>query len=387
MRNSLDDPSQARQQVRAVLTLAERLLGQPLPAVRAGSTSSELRQVLAQAARAVENAMRTTPPEAGEGLAVLRALGLQLRFVAGSLGPGNHLDEPCDVRGVLADVELAMRRLRTMSTVSELTAHAPAELGRLGFTRVLMSQIEEGLWITQSAYARGDKALAGALVSAGQQHPRRLSAELYETQMVRRGQPILVRHPRGSSHVHTELVSITQTRAYVAAPLSRGNLVCGLLHADKDGDAGQVTDRDQQILAVFGEGLGQALDRAVCFQRMRRLKDQLETQLSSAGDLIDEFLATESAAPVPRATPSSGVISEGGPASGRAAAQLKPPTAPRMTGRELDILTALVDGKTNAQIAQRLFVSESTVKYHVRNILRKMNANNRADAVARFLRS
>ena len=40
----------------------------------------------------------------------------------------------------------------------------------------------------------------------------------------------------------------------------------------------------------------------------------------------------------------------------------------------------MADGKTNGDIARALFVSEGTVKFHVKNILRKMQASNRADA-------
>ncbi|MGH2867164.1 MAG: response regulator transcription factor [Solirubrobacteraceae bacterium] len=47
----------------------------------------------------------------------------------------------------------------------------------------------------------------------------------------------------------------------------------------------------------------------------------------------------------------------------------------------------LAQGKTNVAIASVLLVREGTVKYHVKNILRKLGATSRADAVARFLRS
>ncbi len=58
-----------------------------------------------------------------------------------------------------------------------------------------------------------------------------------------------------------------------------------------------------------------------------------------------------------------------------------------LTDRELDVLRCLVDGVTsNRKLAERLGVSENTVKFHVRNILDKLHLNNRAQAVSFALR-
>ena len=47
----------------------------------------------------------------------------------------------------------------------------------------------------------------------------------------------------------------------------------------------------------------------------------------------------------------------------------------------------LARGHTNVAIANELVVREGTVKYHVKNILRKLGATSRADAVSRFVRA
>lgn len=52
-----------------------------------------------------------------------------------------------------------------------------------------------------------------------------------------------------------------------------------------------------------------------------------------------------------------------------------------LTERELDVLRLMVDGMNNAEIAERLVVSLSTVKYHISNILMKLNVENRVAAV------
>jgi NarL family two-component system response regulator LiaR len=52
-----------------------------------------------------------------------------------------------------------------------------------------------------------------------------------------------------------------------------------------------------------------------------------------------------------------------------------------LTERELEVLRLMVEGLNNAQIAERLVVSLSTVKYHIGNILMKLRVENRVAAV------
>ena len=56
-----------------------------------------------------------------------------------------------------------------------------------------------------------------------------------------------------------------------------------------------------------------------------------------------------------------------------------------LSKRELDVLKCLAKGMTSAQIASELFISENTVKTHVRHILEKLEAANRAEAVSRAI--
>ncbi|NJM95859.1 MAG: response regulator transcription factor [Phormidesmis sp. RL_2_1] len=58
-----------------------------------------------------------------------------------------------------------------------------------------------------------------------------------------------------------------------------------------------------------------------------------------------------------------------------------------LTARELEILECIVSGCSNAQIAEKLFVTVGTVKTHVRNILNKLGASDRTQAAVRALRS
>ncbi len=58
----------------------------------------------------------------------------------------------------------------------------------------------------------------------------------------------------------------------------------------------------------------------------------------------------------------------------------------RLTDREMDVLRLVVAGLRNKEIAADLGISENTAKFHLRNILDKLHAQNRADVVARAMR-
>ncbi len=55
--------------------------------------------------------------------------------------------------------------------------------------------------------------------------------------------------------------------------------------------------------------------------------------------------------------------------------------APALTARELEVLKLVARGMSNREIADKLFISENTVKNHVRNILEKLHLHSRMEAV------
>jgi DNA-binding NarL/FixJ family response regulator len=58
-----------------------------------------------------------------------------------------------------------------------------------------------------------------------------------------------------------------------------------------------------------------------------------------------------------------------------------------LTERELEVLSEIVNGNSNAEIAERLYITVGTVKTHVRNILNKLCADDRTQAAVRALRA
>jgi DNA-binding NarL/FixJ family response regulator len=56
-----------------------------------------------------------------------------------------------------------------------------------------------------------------------------------------------------------------------------------------------------------------------------------------------------------------------------------------LSDRELEVMQCLAEGQTTLQIANSLFISENTVKTHVRHILEKLEASNRTEAVSKAI--
>lgn len=56
-----------------------------------------------------------------------------------------------------------------------------------------------------------------------------------------------------------------------------------------------------------------------------------------------------------------------------------------LTDREMDVLQQIATGLSNKQIAGKLFISEETVKVHIRNLLRKLNVHSRVAATVLYL--
>lgn len=59
-----------------------------------------------------------------------------------------------------------------------------------------------------------------------------------------------------------------------------------------------------------------------------------------------------------------------------------PPSVSELTEREIDVLKLVTDGAINKEIATTLYITENTVKYHLRNIMEKLHLRNRAQVAA-----
>ena len=59
---------------------------------------------------------------------------------------------------------------------------------------------------------------------------------------------------------------------------------------------------------------------------------------------------------------------------------------PSLTAREVEVLRFVAKGMSNREIAEELYISENTVKNHVRNILEKLHLHSRMEAVLYAMR-
>ncbi len=107
-----------------------------------------------------------------------------------------------------------------------------------------------------------------------------------------------------------------------------------------------------------------------------------EVSVEEVADSIRAVMQGES-----KITPSmaSKLINEFSAMSKRADERQRLP-APALTARELEVLKLVAKGMSNREIADELFISENTVKNHVRNILEKLHLHSRMEAVMYALR-
>jgi DNA-binding CsgD family transcriptional regulator len=173
--------------------------------------------------------------------------------------------------------------------------------------------------------------------------------------------------------------------AYAVAPILTEGRVTGFLHANRRGAGGFIDEIDQLVLSAFAEGFGCAFERTVLRERLRAQVDHVREVMETTAHLLDEAIAGEIGGPQDGAAPAERVglaLADADlPASGRLAASV--PVA--LTRREVEVVELIATGETNAGIAERLLISESTVKSHVKHILRKLGAGHRAEAVSRCL--
>jgi LuxR family transcriptional regulator, regulator of acetate metabolism len=265
----------------------------------------------------------------------------------------------------LAHLREALGRLRSVVDVRELGERAVRELCEtLGFDRAILFAVENDELVGEAAWFTGDPDWANEFLKLARRdgvRPR-LDHMLLESEVVRRRRPLIVLDPESDPRTYKPLVRASQTQSYVAAPVMPGGHVIAMLHVDRYHTGKVVSEDDANLLWTFAEGFGYAYERMRLLSRLRRHA----AELAQAGGMPVMAPPSASASPFVTRAP---MDSEDNP----------------LTAREREVIELVSAGATNQEIANALVISESTVKSHVKHILRKLGAANRAEAVSRHL--
>ncbi|QUR67690.1 LuxR C-terminal-related transcriptional regulator [Mycobacterium spongiae] len=279
----------------------------------------------------------------------------------------------------LLHVQEALSKLRAVDDVAMIVDRAPRELVEsCGFDRAVLFRVHEGRMVMESAYFGDDREGAEKMVAFAQSVAPLLDHMLIEAQMIRRRTPAIVRDARNDPRVNRPIVDFSLTRSYVAAPVMPTGKVIGFLHADRLYSGRTVDEIDRDTVWAFAEGFGYAYERTVLLERMRRQHVEVRRALASADDaaraLQDADLDLRKIEPVERS-----------PAA-RSLAEVQTRVMAMLTRREVEVLRLMAAGRTNQQIADELVISAGTVKSHVKRVLRKLHATNRAEAASAYVR-
>jgi DNA-binding CsgD family transcriptional regulator len=288
----------------------------------------------------------------------------------------------------LKSVRAALGRLRGASSVAELLNRATIELCHsCGFDRAVVFRVTDGEMIAESAHFEGDPQWAKDFVELGQLVRPQLNDLLLETEMIRYHRPVLVADPQNDPRSFKPLVEAAKTRSYVAAPIMPNGRVIGMVHADRYMSGQDVDDLDLEMIWAFAEGFGYAVDRTILVERLETETAHIQQMADTATALIEELRSADLVlGPSEHETNGAPDETNGRRRPDRLDREPQEQLDSLLTRRELEVLELMASGASNAEIAKLLSIAVGTVKSHVKHILRKLRAANRAEAVARYFR-
>jgi DNA-binding CsgD family transcriptional regulator len=264
----------------------------------------------------------------------------------------------------------ALQDLQVIGSVGELVERGPAAAARsVGLDRVLLTSVDDGCLHAEALHLAGEDP--EATLARLREAPARIEYPLVEAEILRRRRAVLVTGPAERSAT----APVMGWADHVVAPVLMEGRVVGFFDADRRNGERPVDDADREALSRFTQVFAAVFERAVLRGRLRAQRRELhriatwaDARTSELDDQPIGLHGDRSTAPAPAAT---------APAT---------PLRDLMTRREIDVLELMVRGETNGAIARALVVSEGTIKFHVKNILRKLHAANRAEATSRYLR-
>jgi LuxR family transcriptional regulator, regulator of acetate metabolism len=281
-----------------------------------------------------------------------------------------------DAATALVGVAQALMRLGQAVSLQALFAEAARALcEEAGFARAAVFNFRDHALELQSVHACDEQGYAERVRRRLGEEPVRLGPWLYESEVLRRRSPLLISNAALDTHA---LATLPGTTSYVLAPVVCQDQAVALVHADHGPAGRDATPFDRATLWAFSVGFGHALERTALEECVRRHSERVVALARSAEANAEELLG----AGIEGLPPTLGRIAVRGASNMPERERLA-----MLTPREQEVLAMLAEGETNARIAQRLVVSEDTVKTHVKHILRKLGVRNRSQAVSRYFRT
>jgi DNA-binding CsgD family transcriptional regulator len=193
--------------------------------------------------------------------------------------------------------------------------------------------------------------------------------------------PVVVRDAVAHARGFAPMIEFSKTRSYVAAPISPAGRLVGVLYGDPGPEGRPVDEIDRDILSAFADDFGLIYARVVLVERMRAQRDRID----EAFDFAENMMSSLANAEIELARTPEGRLPADGDEPELDTAS--PPAAIEelLTSREAEVLAMMVRGASNATIAEQLIIKEGTVKSHVKHILRKLDAVNRAEAISKYM--
>jgi DNA-binding CsgD family transcriptional regulator len=314
----------------------------------------------------IRAALRSGDAEAAESSELIALLARLARTRATQLRESGH-------EGLqrLAEIYEQLGRLRTHSSVDALLDAAPAAaLVCCPFDRIFVSRVHGDSWTVRS-HSGPDRA-----IRTSTSDPRHVSLPLgdhAEGRVVHLGRALLAGN--GRTVANPKFRKLTRGSLFAIAPVVSAGQVAALMHADRVPPS-PIADHELRQLSAFAQGLGLHLDACRLRRVLNGQRDRLEATMATAPGQSEQWLPILQDPAADAVDPGPGDHSVDG---GRSMIALV------LSPRELEVMALVARGFRNAQIAERLVVSEATIKSHVSRSMRKLRVSNRTQAIARYL--
>jgi len=309
-------------------------------------------------------------------------------------GDSRELARLCEVATELQDIRTSHRqavneeRLHMLTSGQEVSARlspsagvkvlleraATAMCDLPGLERFMVFQREGGVLLAAATvFADHDEwAQDCQTFSASTRYD--LAPKRPEALIIRRRSPAIITDALHDPDAFQPIVQKMQAANYVGAPVIAYGDVVATIHGDAYFAGRPVDEVDRDVIASFAASLGPIVERAILIEQLQfqqRVAEQLAQSASGVlGGLGGQVpvLGLDEPAPTAPWQSRSEVVSD-------------------LTRREYEVLQLMTKGATNREIATTIFLSEETVKSHVKRILQKFGVANRGQAVATYLES